>query len=99
MAQDSVGIVEHLLDVHGTIGASSYVITWKQGVLYAQHGWPVSIFYALHYVFLGDVCASIFYSNSCFQVVKMAAIQLKELNKQYAQILIRISGINTRMEL
>lgn len=73
--------------------------TWKQWVLYAEHGWPVSVSHDLHDLLFGYVCASIFDTNPSFQVVEMAPVQLKELDQQHAQIFIGVSGINTRMEL
>lgn len=73
--------------------------TWKQWVLYAEHGWPVSVRHDLHDLLFGYVCASIFDTNPSFQVVEMAPVQLKELDQQYAQIFVGVSGINSRMEL
>lgn len=73
--------------------------TWEKRVFYAEHGWSVSICHGLHDLFLRNVCASIFNANACFQVVKMAAVQLKELDQQHAQVLSRIPGIDARMEL
>lgn len=73
--------------------------TWKKGVLYAEHGWSVSIIHFLHDLLFGHVRAAIFDTNPSFQVVEMATIQLKEFNQQHAQILIGVSGIDTRMKL
>lgn len=73
--------------------------TWKQWILYAEHRWPVSIRHGLHNLLFGYICASILDANPCFQVVEMAAVQFKELNQQDPQVLIRVPGINTRMEL
>lgn len=74
-------------------------LTWKQWVFYAEHGWPVSVGHGFHDLFLCHVCSSILDADPRFQVVKMAAIQLKELNQQDTQVLVGIPGINTRMEL
>ena len=73
--------------------------TWKQRVLYAEHGWPVSVCHGLHYLLFGYVRATIFDANPCFQVVEMAAVQLKELYQQDAQVLLGVPSIDTRMEL
>lgn len=82
-----------------TCKTHTHTHTWKQWILYAEHGWPVSISHGLHDLLFGYVCASIFDTNPSFQVVEMAAVQLKELDQQYAQIFIGVSGINARMEL
>lgn len=73
--------------------------TWKKGVLYAEHGWSVSIIHFLHDLLFGHVRAAIFDTNPSFQVVEMATVQLKEFNQQHAQILIGVSGIDTRVKL
>lgn len=73
--------------------------TWKKGVLYAEHGWSVAIVHFLHDLLFGHVRAAIFDTNPSFQVVEMATVQLKEFNQQHAQILIRVSGIDTRVKL
>lgn len=73
--------------------------TWKQRVLYAEHGWSVSVCHGLHDLLFGYVRASIFDANPRFQVVEMAAVQLKELDQQHAQVLVGVSGIDARMEL
>lgn len=73
--------------------------TWKKGVFYAEHGWSVSISHFLHDLLFGYVRTTIFDTNPSFQVVEMATVQLKEFNQQHAQILIGVSGINTRVKL
>lgn len=74
-------------------------LTWDQWVLYTEHRRPVSVGHGLHHFVFRDVRASICEANRCFQVVELAAVQLKELNQQHAQVLVGDSGINTRMKL
>lgn len=126
MTQDGVGVVKHLLHVHGAVGAPPHVVaweekssrvcfgqrirggrvqalspkpTWEKGVLYAEHGWPVSVVHFLHELLFGRVRTAIFDPNPSFHVVEMAAVQLEELNQQHAQILVGVSGIDARVKL
>lgn len=73
--------------------------TWKQRVLDAEHGRPVSIVHGLHDLLFGYVSAAIFDANPRFQVVEVAAVQLKELDQEYAQVFVGVPGINARVEL
>lgn len=73
--------------------------TWEKGVLYAEHGWSVSIIHFLHDLLFGHVRTAIFDTNPSFQVVEVATVQLKEFNQQHAHILIGVSGIDTRVKL
>lgn len=73
--------------------------TWKEGVFYAEHGWSVSVIHFLHDLLFGHVRTAILDTNPSFQVVEMATVQLKEFNQQHAQILIGVSGIDTRVKL
>lgn len=82
-----------------TSNLHTHTHTWEQRVLYAEHGWSVSICHGLHDLLFGQVPAPIFDTNPCFQVVEMAAVQLKELNQQHAQILVGVPGVDTWMEL
>ncbi len=62
------------------------VPTWLQWVLYVEHGGPVAIHHVLLNLVFGNVATSIFYPDTCFQVVEVAAIQLKEFNEQNADV-------------
>lgn len=62
------------------------VPTWLQWVLDVEHGGPVAVHQVLLNLVFGNVAASILYSDACFQVVEVAAVQLKELNEQNANV-------------
>lgn len=62
------------------------VPTWLQWVLDVEHGGPVAIHQVLLNLVFGNVAASVLYSDACFQVVEVAAVQLKEFNEQNANV-------------
>lgn len=74
-------------------------LTWKQRVLDAEHGRPVSVGHALHDLLFGDVRAAVLDADPCFQVVEVAAVQLEELDQQHAQVLAGVPGVDAGMEL
>lgn len=79
--------------------------TWLQWVLNVEHGGPVAIHHVLLDLIFGNVATSIFYPDACFQVVEVAAVELKEFNEQNpdvdvgtAHILPVVKLENTRYE-
>lgn len=73
--------------------------TWLQRVLDVEHGGPVAIHQALLDLIFCNVTTPIFYSDACFQVVEVAAVELKELDKENANVDVGIAHIFSVMEL
>lgn len=73
--------------------------TWKKRVLDAEHGRPIAVAHGLHDVLFGHVGTTVLYSDACFQVVKVAAVQLEELDEQNAKVCVGCSGVDSGMEL
>lgn len=67
--------------------------TWLQWILNVEHGRPVSIHHVLLNLIFGNIAASIFYPNSCFQVVKVATVELKEFNEQNTNVDVRTAHV------
>lgn len=78
---------------------SSSTLTWLERVLDVEHWGPV----AIHQIFLdlifSNVTTPIFYPDARFQVVEVAAVQLKEFDKQNANVDVRTAHIFSVVEL
>lgn len=76
-----------ILDILRTHTLQPFTVpTWLQWVLNIEHGGPVAIHQVLLNLIFGNVAPSIFYSDACFQVVEVAAVQLKEFNEQNTDV-------------
>lgn len=75
------------------------ISTWKKRVLDAEHGGPVAVVHGFHDVLFSHVGAAVLYPDACFQVVKMAAVQLEELNEQNAEVRVGRASIDSGVEL
>lgn len=64
----------------------SVVPTRLQRVLDVEHGGPVTVHHVLLNFIFGNVAPSVFYPDACLQVVEVATIELKEFNKQDANV-------------
>lgn len=60
--------------------------TWLQWVLNVEHGGPVAIHHVLLDLIFGNVATAIFYSDTRFQVVEVATVELEELDEQNADV-------------
>lgn len=73
--------------------------TRKKRVLDAQHGRPVAVAHGFHDVLFGHVGTAILDPDARFQVVKMATVQLEELDQQNAEVHVGIPGVDSGVEL
>lgn len=60
--------------------------TWLQWVLNVEHGGPVAIHHVLLDLIFGNVATTIFYSDTGFQVVEVATVELEEFDEQNADV-------------
>lgn len=67
--------------------------TWLQWILNVEHGGPVAIHHVLLNLIFGNIAASIFYPDACFQVVEVATVELKEFNEQNTDVDVRTADI------
>lgn len=72
-------------------------LTWLDGVLDADHGWPVPAAHALQHVVLRQVGASILHPDSRLHVVKAAAVQLEEIDEEVAQVDVGAPRVDPRV--
>ena len=73
--------------------------TWKQRVLYAEHGRPVAVVHGFHDFLLGYVGSSVLDADARLQVVEMASVELKELYEQDPQVGLVAPGVDARVPL
>lgn len=74
--EQSRSLIDHMLAL----------LTWLQWVLNIEHGRPVAIHHVLLNLVFGNVAASVLYPDTCFQVVEVATVELKELNEQNTDV-------------
>lgn len=74
-------------------------LTRLQRVLDVEHGGPVAIHQVLLDLIFCNITTPIFYSDACFQVVEVAAIELKELDEENANVNVGIAHIFSVVEL
>lgn len=74
-------------------------LTWLQRVLDVEHGGPIAIHQVLLDLIFCNITTPIFYSDACFQVVEVAAVELKELDKENANVDVGIAHIFSVVEL
>lgn len=72
-------------------------LTWLHWILYAEHGRPVPIPHRSQHVLLGQVGPSTLHPNAGFHVVEIAAVQLKELDQEDAQVDVGTSCVDPRV--
>lgn len=77
----------------------NFILTWLYWILYAEHGWPVSAPHGFEHFFLAQIGSSILHPDAGLHVIKITAIQLKEINQQEAKVDVRTPRINPRMQL
>lgn len=82
---------DHLLFI------SNPCLTWLYWILYAEHGWPVSIAHGFQHFLLGQVGSPILHPDAGLHVVEIAAVQLKELDQQDAQVEVGTSRVDPRV--
>lgn len=75
------------------------ISTWKKRVLDAEHGRPVAIAHGFHDVLFGHVGATVLYPDARFQVIKVTAVKLEELDEQDAEVRVGSSGVDSGVEL
>lgn len=74
-------------------------LTWLDWILYAEHRRPVSTSHGLEHLLLGQVGPSILHPDASLHVIEIAAVQLKELNQQEAQIDVCAPCVDPRVQL
>ena len=75
------------------------LLTRLHRVLYAEHGGSAAVAHGLHQLLLGKVGAAVLHADRHLQVVEVAAVQLKELNEQDAQVDVGAPCVNVRVQL
>lgn len=80
-------------------GPRTGVGTWEKRVLDAEHGRPVAVAHGFHDVLFGHVGTTVLYPDARFQVVKVAPVQLEELDQQDAKVRVGSSGVDSGVEL
>ena len=72
-------------------------LTWLYWIFYAEHGRPVSVAHGFQHFLLGHVGPSCLHPDAGFDVVEISAVQLKELDKQDAQVDVGTTRVDPRM--